>query len=69
MLRYSDIQVICSGCNKSAILFDWKWSCGEHGFKHASRQGMLFALAIIGQHYGNDDQIKMATAQLLLHWR
>jgi hypothetical protein len=58
MIRYKDIFIKCSGCNKGSILFDWRFSCGEHEFKEASRQGVLFALAILGQHKGNDEQIR-----------
>ena len=67
-IRYSDINVICSGCNHSGILFDWKWSCGEHGYLPASKQGCIFALAILGQQYGNEDQIRQATMKLLQLW-
>ena len=64
-IRYADIYIICSGCDRGAILFDWKWSCGEHGYKKASKQGCLYALAILGQQYGNEDQIRLATSKLL----
>lgn len=68
MIRYNDIFIICAGCEKSAILFDWKFSCEEHTFKNASRQGCLYALAIMGLHKGNEDQIKLATLKILQNW-
>ena len=53
MIKYSNIHLYCSGCSKSAIMFDWKFSCGEHGFRNASKQGCLYALSILGLHRGN----------------
>lgn len=53
MIRYNDIFIICSGCNKCGIMFDWRFSCGEHRFKHASKQGCLYAMSVLGLHHGN----------------
>jgi hypothetical protein len=64
MLRYSDIVVVCSGCKKSSIIFDWKWSCGKHDFIGEPKKQILYALAMIG-NMGSEDQIKMATTKLL----
>jgi len=68
MIRYADIEIICSGCDGSGIMFEWNFSCKEHGFKPASKQGCLFALAILGQHYGAADQILKATKKLTQLW-
>ena len=68
MIRYNDIYIICSGCYKNAIMFDWRFSCSEHGFKSASKQGCLYALSILGLHKGNEDQIREATLKLLQNW-
>jgi len=68
MIRYKDIIIKCSGCDKQAILFDWRFNCGEHEFRHASRQGMLYALSILGLHKGNDEQIREATQAMLNNW-
>jgi hypothetical protein len=65
LIRYKDIFIVCGGCEKSAILFNWKFSCGDHEFRDASRQGCLIALAIMGLPRGNKDQIKVATLAIL----
>ena len=65
LFRYSDIYVMCSECDEEAILFVWKWSCGRHAFKRPSQQSCIFALAIMGQAYGNESQIRQAIMKLL----
>jgi hypothetical protein len=61
MLRYGDIQVICSGCNESISLIDFKWSCKGHGsgHKYASKQGLMLIMGFMGQTYGKDMKISM----------
>jgi hypothetical protein len=53
MLRYNDIFIVCSGCYKSAIMFDWMFRCEDHGFRHTSQQGCLYALSVLGLQKGN----------------
>lgn len=68
MIRYNDIFIICSSCQAKGILFDWRFKCSAHDYKPASKQGVLYALSILGQHYGNEDQIHQATIALLKVW-
>ena len=68
MIRYSDIFIVCSGCSKSSVIVDWKWSCKEHDFKSASRQGILCALSMIGQCNGTNDQVGQALIKLIQIW-
>lgn len=65
MLRYSDIQIICSGCYQSAILFDWSFKCAAHNYRESSKQGWLYALSLLGQQKGNADQIAQAVRQIV----
>jgi hypothetical protein len=51
--RYSDIFIVCSHCQRSAIMFDWLFKCEAHGFKPGTRQGWLCALSVLGQTNGN----------------
>lgn len=49
-------------------MFDWMFKCAAHGYKHGTKQGFLYALAIMGQQRGNEDQIKAAVTRIMLNW-
>jgi hypothetical protein len=65
MIRYDDIHIICKTCWRSGLMFDWLFSCSEHTFRATSKQGCLYALAILGQQRGNVAQIMKATKKLV----
>lgn len=67
-IRYNDIHIICSGCGVDYIMFRWKFSCSAHDYKPASNQGCIYALSILGQHYGREDQIQLALGALMREW-
>ena len=31
-INYFNAHIYCPTCNKSSIIFNWKFNCGEHGF-------------------------------------
>lgn len=64
-IRYDDIHIVCKDCWRSGLMFDWRFSCQEHEFRATSKQGCLYALAILGQQRGNVDQIMKATQKLV----
>ncbi len=49
-------------------MFGWKFSCQNHSYRKTSKQGWLYALAILGQHKGNTKQIMKATKKLHEHY-
>lgn len=67
-IRYSNIHICCSTCNRNGILFDWKFQCEDHTYRAASKQGILYALAIMGLHKGNEDRIREAVQAIMNNW-
>lgn len=51
-------------------MFDWKFSCEDHGFKQGSLHGWLYALSILGMQEGADeDQIIKAVQKVTMHYQ
>jgi len=57
---YDDLHVFCPGCGLSAIMFEWKFSCKDHGFRKVELQGLLYALTVLATSYGRVDHIQKA---------
>ena len=55
-------QLRCINCNRKGTFIDWKFDCGDHDYKEASRQGIAHALAIMAQLVGGEnEQVFIAT--------
>lgn len=68
MLRYDDINIVCSSCKTSDLIFHWNFSCKAHGYKPASLQGCIYAMAIMAQQTSDQYKIRIATQKLLDNW-
>lgn len=42
-------DLVCDKCQHFADIFDWYFDCGSHGFKKASRQGIINGMLIMCQ--------------------
>jgi len=49
-------------------MFSWLFRCEAHGFEATSRQKMIYALSVLGQHYGNEDRIREAMITMIALW-
>ena len=49
-----DAHLCCPKCYRSAIMFDWDFSCAGHGYKYepASKQGVINALTVLTSQMG-----------------
>lgn len=66
---WDDIHVFCSGCSTNDIIFRWNFSCGNHDFKKAGFQGILYALNILTTTYGREQQIQNALRLVTSEYR
>jgi len=48
-------------------MLDFKWSCGHHGYKKATKKECLYLMAIMGQKYGKPDEVKRAV-KVIVSW-
>ena len=65
-IRYEDITIVCEECPSSRdIMFAWLFNCGQHDFQKGSLQGWIFALSIMGQQKGNQNEILRACKQIV----
>ena len=60
MIDYDSICLQCSSCSIRAIIFNWNFSCQNHGFKESSKLGWIFALSKMNQ--GGTNQAKIIKA-------
>lgn len=61
MLRYDDINIVCSSCASKGLIFHWNFRCENHDYRPASLQGVIYAMSIMAQQTGDQEQIRKAT--------
>lgn len=68
MLRYDDINIVCSTCKKSDLVFHWNFRCENHDAKPASFQGIIFAMSIMAQTTSDQEALQKAIGKLNAQW-